>query len=157
MAERSMKARLGAFVVMALVTLTALVILFGGSPKFFSTRTSYFVYFTEAPGISPGTPVRKSGVRIGQVTALDIEEESGRVKLTIEIEGKHQPRQNEEPMIARGLLSGDTTLDFIPKMDKEGTKLNRSDAYAANAEIIGVPPLNTNRILSNASENRAER
>ena len=100
MAERSMKARLGAFVVMALVALTALVILFGGSPKFFSTRTSYFVYFTEAPGISPGTPVRKSGVRIGQVTALDIEEESGRVKLTIEIEGKHLPRQNEEPVIA---------------------------------------------------------
>ena len=152
MAERSMKARLGAFVVMALVALTALVILFGGSPKFFSTRTSYFVYFTEAPGISPGTPVRKSGVRIGQVTALDIEEESGRVKLTIEVEGKHQPRQNEEPMIARGLLSGDTTLDFIPKVDKEGAKLIRTEAYVANAEIIGVPPLNTSRLLSTASE-----
>jgi phospholipid/cholesterol/gamma-HCH transport system substrate-binding protein len=152
MAERSMKARLGAFVVMAMVTLTALVILFGGSPKFFSTRTSYFVYFSEAPGISPGTPVRKSGVRIGQVSALDIEEESGRVKLTIEIEGKHQPRQNEEPVIARGLLSGDTTLDFVPKVDKDGTKLIRTEAYAANAEIVGVPPLNTNRLLSTASE-----
>ena len=35
MAERSMKARLGAFVAMALVALTGLVILFGGSPKFF--------------------------------------------------------------------------------------------------------------------------
>ncbi len=152
MAERSMKARLGAFVAMALVALTGLVILFGGSPKFFSTRTSYSVFFSEAPGISPGTPVRKSGVRIGQVTALDIEEDSGRVKLTIEIEGKHQPRQNEEPVIARGLLSGDTTLDFIPKVDKEGIKISRSDAYAANAEITGVPPLNTNRLLSNAGE-----
>ena len=96
--------------------------------------------------------MRKSGVRIGQVTALDIEEESGRVRLTIEIEGKHLPRQSEEPVIARGLLSGDTTLDFIPKVDKDGTKLGRSDAYSANAEIIGVPPLNTNRLLSTAGE-----
>jgi phospholipid/cholesterol/gamma-HCH transport system substrate-binding protein len=152
MAERSMKTRLGAFVGMALIALTGLIILFGGSPKFFSTRTSYSVYFPEAPGISPGTPVRKSGVRIGQVTALDIEEETGRVKLTIEIEGKHLPRMSEEPVIARGLLSGDTTLDFIPKTEKDGSKISVSQPYPAKAEITGVPPLNTNRILSNASE-----
>jgi len=152
MPERNMRIRLGLFVAMALVALTALVILFGGSPKFFSTRTKYIVYFSEAPGISPGTPVRKSGVRIGQVSSLDIDEESGGVKLGVEIDTQHLPRQNEEPVIARGLLSGDTTLDFIPKTDKDGGRLVRSEPYPANAEIPGVPPLNTNRLLNTAQE-----
>jgi len=150
--DRSMKIRLGAFVLVAMVALSALVILFGGSPRFFTSRTKYVVLFPEAPGVGPGTPVRKSGVRIGSVTGLELDEATGQVRLAIEIEGKHLPRTNEEPAIARGLLSGDTTLDFIPKADKDGTLFARGEAYPTGSEIPGVPPLNTTRLLSNATQ-----
>ena len=150
MAERNMRVRLGAFVAVAVAAFAGMVITFGGAPKLFSTSTKYAVYFPEAPGITAGTPVRKSGVRIGQVTAVDIDDDTGRVRLTVEIEGKHLPRQSEEPAISRGLLSGDTTVDFVPKVDDKGNPLVRGDPYPPGAEIVGLPPLNTQRLISQA-------
>jgi ABC-type transporter Mla subunit MlaD len=150
MAERTMQVRLGVFVGAALIALTALVILFGGRPTIFSSRTRYAITFPEAPGISPGTPVRKSGVRIGQVTDLDIDEDTGQVRISIEIDGPHYPRTNEEPIISRGLLSGDTTLDFIPKLDERNNPIARGEPYQANTQITGVPPLNAQRLINQA-------
>jgi ABC-type transporter Mla subunit MlaD len=150
MAERNMRVRLGAFVTVTLTALTGLVVLFGGRPTLFSDRVRYVVTFPEAPGLAPGTPVRKSGVRIGQVTGLDIDEDTGGVRVNVEIAGKHLPRQNEEPAISRGLLSGDTTLDFIPKVDRENAPIPRGEPYASGAVIAGVPPLNTQRLINQA-------
>jgi ABC-type transporter Mla subunit MlaD len=150
MAERNMRVRLGGFVAVALTVLTGMVVTFGGTPTLFTTTTRYAITFPEAPGVAPGTPVRKSGVRIGQVTGLDIDEDSGLVRLTVEINPKHLPRQNEEPYISRGLLSGDTTLDFIPRTDEKNVPIARGDVYPAGAQIVGVPPLNTQRLINQA-------
>ncbi len=150
MAERVLRRRLGVFVAATVAALTGLVVLFGGAPDVFSTRTKYTVLYPEAPGVAAGTPVRKSGVRIGRVTAIDIDEGTGQVRVNIEVENKYLPRQSEEPAISRGLLSGDTTLDFIPKTDERGQPLARADSVPANAEIIGVPPINTQRLLNQA-------
>ena len=150
MAERAMRVRLGAFVAAAVVALTGLVFTFGGAPKLFSQNAQYTVTFPEAPGLARGTPVRKSGVRIGRVTALDIDDQTGRVQVAVEIEGKHLPRMSEEPVISRGLLSGDTTLDFIPKVDDKGQPIGIGSAYTPGTEIVGVPPLNTQRLINQA-------
>ena len=150
MAERVLRRRLGVFVAATVAALTGLVVLFGGAPNVFSTRTKYTVLYPEAPGVAAGTPVRKSGVRIGRVTAIDIDESTGQVRVNIEVENKYLPRLSEEPAISRGLLSGDTTLDFIPKADEKGQPMMRADSVPANAEIIGVPPINTQRLLNQA-------
>lgn len=150
MAERALRRKLGVFVAGTIAVLTALVVLFGGTPTVFDTRAKYTVLYPEAPGIASGTPVRKSGVRIGQVTGIDIDENSGQVRVTIEVEDKYRPRLNEEPAIARGLLSGDTTLDFIPKVDEKNQPMPRAEAIPPNSEIVGVAPLNTQRILNQA-------
>ncbi len=150
MPDRQMRIRLGGFVALAMAALTALIVTFGGTPKLFMKQTEYTVYFPEAPGVAPGTPVRKSGVRIGQVKKLDLDNETGRVRLIVEIDGVYLPRMNEEPAIARGLLSGDTSIDFIPKMDTNGVMLARAETYPAGAEIVGVPPLNTTRLINQA-------
>ncbi len=152
MAERNQKIRLGGFLALAGAALTALVVLFGGTPRVFSNRTEYAVLYPEAPGVSPGTPVRKSGVRIGQVKSIDIDEETGKVRVTVEVENKYLPRQNEEPAISRGLLSGDTTIDFIPRLDSKGQPIERLDYYPAKTEIAGVPPINPRALLSQAQD-----
>ena len=69
MAERKMKVKLGGFIALAMAALTALVVLFGGTPRIFSSRTEYVVTYPEAPGIVNGTPVRKSGIRIERIVS----------------------------------------------------------------------------------------
>jgi ABC-type transporter Mla subunit MlaD len=150
MADRQMRVRLGLFVAAALTALTALVVTFGGTPNLFSTRNKYTVFFPEAPGLSVGTPVRKAGVRIGEVTGLELDEASNRVRVRIETEAQYKPRDSEEAVITRGLLSGDTTLDFIPKADEKGNLLPVGEPYPPGSEIEGVPPLNTQRLISQA-------
>jgi phospholipid/cholesterol/gamma-HCH transport system substrate-binding protein len=73
MAERRVGFRLGVFVAGSFIALTGLAILFGGTPHLFVNRVKYTLLFPEAPGIAPGTPVRKSGVRIGEVQSLDLD------------------------------------------------------------------------------------
>lgn len=152
MAERSAKFRLGVFMATGLFGLAGLAILFGSAPRLFDTREKYVVSFGEAPGLAPGAPVRKSGVRVGEVTALDLDEASGQVKATIRVDKRYPPRQNEEATIFRGLLSGDVSLDFIPKTTPEGQPIAaRGDPYPVNTEIVGQTPINPNTLVRQAS------
>ena len=152
MTERTTRIRLGIFVAGALIALMALVILFGGAPNVFSNRSKYTLLFPEAPGVGIGTPVRKSGVRIGDVTKLDLDENTGQVRVSVELERKYLPRLGEEPTISRGLLSGDTTIDFVPKVEAIGVNLSRGEPYAANSEIVGLAPISARSLLKGASD-----
>ena len=85
MNERTMRLGIGLFVVFAGALLAALVIMFGSAPTLFKRSTLYTVRFTDAPGVSPGTPVRRSGVRIGTVREVDLDDERGIVRVKIAI------------------------------------------------------------------------
>jgi phospholipid/cholesterol/gamma-HCH transport system substrate-binding protein len=149
MAERRMKLRLGLFVAGSLAALAGLVVMFGGSPTIFTSRSNYTVVFPEAPGIAPGTPVRKSGVRIGEVTAIDLNPETGMVNVRIRVEPKNAPRSGEDAVLTRGLLTGDTAIDFIPHTDP-GQVIIRGEPYPPGSEIRGLPPITTRSLLSPA-------
>ena len=152
MAERSQRLRVGVFVAAALAGLSALVILFGGRPNLLSRTIKYAVVFPEAPGVAAGTPVRKSGVRIGQVTGVDLDPDSGRVRVRIELDPRYPPRESEEPVITRGLLSGDTNIDFVPKLGPEGQPVARGSEYTPGTDIPGVNPVTARTLLSQASD-----
>jgi phospholipid/cholesterol/gamma-HCH transport system substrate-binding protein len=151
MAERTLRLRLGLFVGGSLIALAGLVVLFGGSPRLFSTSAKYAILFPEAPGIAPGTPIRKSGVRIGDVTALELDPVSGQVRVLIAVDRKYLPRKSEEPTISRGLLSGDTAIDFLPKLDAAGKPVPRADEWPPGSEIPGAPPLTPRSFLNPAT------
>jgi phospholipid/cholesterol/gamma-HCH transport system substrate-binding protein len=152
MSERSAKLRLGGFVAVGLAGVAALAILFGGAPRVFDNRVKYIVTFGEAPGVTPGTPVRKSGVRIGEVSAIDLDEDSSQVKVTILVDKRYLPRQNEDATVFRGILSGDTSLDFIPKTTPDGLPtLAKGDVYPINTVIGGQTPINPNTFVRQAS------
>jgi phospholipid/cholesterol/gamma-HCH transport system substrate-binding protein len=152
MADRRLKLRVGVFVAIALAALSGLVVLFGGAPSLFTNRAEYTLLFPEAPGVGIGTPVRKSGVRIGEVTSLDLDESTGQVRVGIHVERKYPPRTGEEPVITRGLLSGDTSLDFVPKLDANNTPIPRGEPYPPGSEIAGVAPINTRALISRATD-----
>src|SRR6266545_5277125 len=148
MADRALRLRLGLFMSGSLILLAGLVVLFGGAPQVFSTDAKYSVLFPEAPGIGPGTPIRKSGVRIGQVTALELDPESGQVRVRIAVDRKYLPRKSEEPHITRGLLSGDTAIDFLPKLGEDGQPVPRAEAWPPGSDIPGVPPITPRTLLN---------
>ena len=151
MAERRTKLKLGLFMGGTLVALAALVVLFGSAPTLFSNRASYTITYPEAPGIGPGTPIRKSGVRIGEVTKLELDPDSGQVRVHIAIDPKYTLRSGEDATITRGLLSGDTAIDFLPKLDPAGSPLPKGDDYKPGTEIVGVPPITPRSLLTPAS------
>lgn len=153
MAERRLRLRLGLFVAATLVVLGGLVVLFGGAPALFSSKTAYTILFPEAPGIAAGTPIRKSGVRVGEVTKIDLDPSTGQVRVVVAMDPKYPPRTGEDPTITRGLLSGDTAIDFLPKLDPAtGQPLPRGDDYPPGSDIPGVPPVTARSLLTPASE-----
>ncbi len=152
MADRRTRLRLGGFVAVSLAGLAALVVLFGGTPRFFASRAKYTLLFPEAPGVGVGTPVRKSGVRIGEVTALDLDDATGEVKISVDLDRKFPPRTTDEAVIGRGLLSGDTTLDFVPRIDSAGNRVTPGELVPPGTAIPGVPPLSPGTLLRDASK-----
>jgi phospholipid/cholesterol/gamma-HCH transport system substrate-binding protein len=150
MADRASSLRLGLFTAASLAALTGVVVLFGGSQNLFTSRNNYTVVFPEAPGLAVGTPVRKSGVRIGQVTSIDLDDNTGKVRVSIALDPKYPLRKSDDATISRGLLSGDTSLDFLPKLDVPVS--TTPELYEANSEIIGIAPISARTLLKGASD-----
>lgn len=113
MNEQAMKFRLGIFVLGAGILLAVLIVLFGDMPDFFRGQYQYTVRFAQAAGIETGSPVRKSGIRIGEVSNFTLDPENGSVTVTVVVERKYQLRKGDMPALGRGLL-GDSNINFVP-------------------------------------------
>jgi len=151
MAERGLRLKLGAFFAGTLLILAGLVVFFGRAPDLFSNKASYTVLFPEVPGIGPGTPIRKSGVRIGEVSSLELDPQTGQVRVQIRVDRKFLPRTSEEATITKGLLSGDAAIDFLPRLPEEGVPAHAGEIYPPGSEIVGVPPITPRSLLTPAS------
>jgi ABC-type transporter Mla subunit MlaD len=110
-----MRFRLGLFVLAVLVLLAGLIALFGGFARFLTPVRHYTVTFPTAAGVAPGTPVRRSGVPIGEVTGVDLDNETGQVSVAIAVEAKYVIRRDDQPTLVNGLLGGETSIDFLPR------------------------------------------
>ncbi len=151
MNERRMRFRLGLFVLGALVLLAVLVILFRSLPPFFATHNTYFIRFADAPGVGQGTPVRRSGVRIGEVSRVVLEDDTGDVVVSVLIEAGRTVRRNERPTLVHGLLAGDTTIDFIPAPPIPGQEPDRS-VVPPRTELVGVRQATVSTLLNRVSD-----
>ena len=111
MNDTTLKFRIGVFVLASLVILALLVILFSGFPSLFSQQYRYVVILENAAGVGIGTPVRRSGVRIGEVESVDLDNENGKVRVAVLINKKFILRHDEEAVLSRDLL-GNSAIDF---------------------------------------------
>jgi ABC-type transporter Mla subunit MlaD len=119
MTDQALRFRIGIFVLAALLLLAVLITLFGSVPHLFTPSHDYTIRFADAPGIGQGTPVRRSGVRVGEVTRVDLDDESGTVLAHVAIDRPYTLRNNEDPTLVQGLLGGDTTIDFVRNREKD--------------------------------------
>jgi phospholipid/cholesterol/gamma-HCH transport system substrate-binding protein len=152
MTERAMRRWIGLFVLVALILLSTLIVAFGSLPALFKRVDTYYIRFTDAPGIAQGTPVRRSGVRIGEVTDISLDNETGEVHVTIGIEKRYTIRRNEDPTLITGFLGTDASVDFIPRQVPEGQPPPDRSRVPPGTEMAGIRTVSVNTLISRASE-----
>jgi len=59
--------------------------------------------------------VRRSGVRIGEVTSVELDDATGEVRVGIAVNPKYSIKRNDEALINQDFLSRDVTIDIAPK------------------------------------------
>jgi len=149
--NRTMRWGIGLFVLAALVLMGVLIVMFGSLPSYFKRANLYTIRFVDAPGVGPGTPVRRSGVRIGEVSDVILDDERGIVRVQVAIDPRYTIRRNEQPTLNIGLLGSDVSIDFVPEPAEEGQPVDRS-VVEPGSEMVGVRPANVNTLLNRASQ-----
>lgn len=143
MNERVMQFRLGMFVIVAGLVLTMLVVWFGESPQILRERGFLRVHYAEAPGVSQGVSVRKSGIRVGEVVGIDFDDRPNQpdgVLVTLALESRFKIRKGSVPRLTRSLI-GDVSVDLLPG-DGEGlieTGPNPAEAPIIEGEVAADP------------------
>jgi len=151
MTDRTLRQRVGLFVAGGLAILGGLILFFGHTPQWFSGKVPYVITYPEAPDIIPGTPIRKSGVRIGEVQKVELDPETGEVQVHIRVDRRYLPRQSEEAFVSRGILSGDTSIEFVPRLNESGKPIPRGEVWPPGSVITGTPPITARSLLTPAT------
>ncbi len=116
MNERVMQFRIGLFVIVSGLVLTMMVVWFGETPSLLRDQVYLKVRYAEAPGVLEGVPVRKSGIRIGEVMAIAFDERPEQpdgVIVTLALERRYRLRKGSVPRLTRSLI-GDVAIDMEP-------------------------------------------
>jgi phospholipid/cholesterol/gamma-HCH transport system substrate-binding protein len=138
MSDQQLAFRVGLFVLVSTGLAAGLLFRFGELDFLWEKEYEVAVFFTSAPGVAPGIPVRKAGVRIGRIDKIFFDDERGGVTAVARINQKFPLRKDSQPRLVRGLL-GDATLEFSAgaarEMMRPGTKLDGVSA-ADPMEIV---------------------
>jgi ABC-type transporter Mla subunit MlaD len=153
MKDKAKRFWIGVFVLTSLVMLGSLIILFGTAPTLFKRTTHYVIIFPEAPNVGPGTPVRKAGVRIGEVQEVALDDEKGEVRVTVAIESQFTIRQSDQARLTTGLLGSDAAIDFVPQAPPEPGQppLDRSPLPSGSV-IVGVRGATVNSLIGQVAD-----
>ncbi len=114
MDERVVKFRVGVMVISTMLLAGILVMLFSDTGSLVRPKYTIIIHFNEAPGVTEGTPVRKSGILIGRVTKVDFAQEGG-VNVTAEINEGVVLYRSEVPQVSGSLLGGDVVIQFVKR------------------------------------------
>lgn len=149
MNERRMQFAIGLVTLLAGFALTAIIVWFGEFQFALQPRKTYYVLLQNAPGAEQKMPVRRAGIRIGEVTNVEYDDANSVVAVTIQLEGSNELRVGDEPTLKRGLF-GDSYLDIETRFDQRG-RANRQP-YPTGTTLEGRSPLDTSATFQQATE-----
>lgn len=114
MDERVIKFRVGVMVIATLFIAGILVLLFGDTPSLMRKDYTINMHFTDAPGVTEGTPIRKSGILIGRVHSVRFADQGG-VLVQGQIYRSVRLLNSEIPQVSGSLLGGDVVIQFVQR------------------------------------------
>jgi phospholipid/cholesterol/gamma-HCH transport system substrate-binding protein len=149
MNERLMQFRVGVMVLFTLVLAAILVSLFGGLSPLGPRPYTIYVRFPETPGVTRGTPIRKSGIRIGQVADIRFTDRDTAVLVVAKIDGDRHVYHNEVCRVVSSILMGDAALEFTRSPDP-----NLPDTAVEPGETLqGLVAQDPTRAIANLQQN----
>ncbi len=151
MTPQAMRYRLGLFVFVSFILLATLIVLFSGTPTFFRDTNEYKIVFDNAPNIGSGTPVRRSGVKIGEVKGIKLDDETGEVLVSILVDSKYTLRKNDRPALNQSLIGGDSTIDFVSTKAKPGEVVDRT-VVEPGSTIQGLELVDARKAVQKATK-----
>lgn len=143
MTERQMQFRVGLFAIVAALLAAAMVFKFGELKTLLEPQYTISVHFESAPGLYPSTPVRMSGVTIGSVQEVLLDDERGGVTAVLQIRKRHRLRADTQPQLVRSLL-GDASIEFTPGMSRQ--------ALQPGSRLEGVSPASPMEMVGRMEE-----
>src|SRR5262245_41264853 len=145
MSDRAMRFRLGLFVLAALVLLGVLAVWFGSVPGLFKSRHGYTVTFTDAPGLGPGSPVRRAGGRIGEVRSVELDD-TATVHVGSLVDSRYALHRNDRPTLVQGLIGGDAAIDLVRQDEGD------PDPLEPGGTLSGTRQPNVSTLVHRASD-----
>ena len=149
MTEQSIRFRLGIFVLAAILILGIMITLFGGLPTIFRVTNAYVVVFPNANGIAVGTPVKKSGVKIGEVRDVKLDDLKGKVNVDIDVDKQYTLRKSDRATLVTALLGGDSFIAFVPPEDEK--KVDETPVPPGST-LVGILPPDPGVLLQKTGE-----
>ncbi len=146
MDERIIQFRVGVMVLATIIILAILMALFGDLPSL--VKGTYVVNFdfSQAPGVTPDTPVRVNGVLIGRIKEVLLKDQDG-VLLTAKIEDQYKLRHNQMARIGGSLL-GDAVVEIVP-----GDGRGSSDFLVSGDHMVGIVAKDPLQAITNLEAN----
>ena len=123
MNERAMQFRVGAMVLTTILATLILIMLFTSSNPLRSRAYTIFIKFKDAPGVTPYTPIRKDGIRIGKVRSVQFAPDDAGVIVTADIESNGHLYSDEQCKVTSPVLMGEAALDFVPIENFSGQRV----------------------------------
>ena len=151
MDERTLQIRVGVVVLAAVAITGILVILFGEGQSMIRIWQNddivMHIEFDEAPGVTRDTPVRKSGVLIGRVADVMLNEQKGTVDVQLTLFSKYTIYKDEVCRIGtNSLVTGDAVLEVIRATDdvlivrgydeNDDLKIGEAERKAAHVKYV---------------------
>jgi phospholipid/cholesterol/gamma-HCH transport system substrate-binding protein len=137
MDERILKLRVGIVVLAAAIICGILIWRFGDIQLPGTSKYTIFINFPKAPGVTVGTPVRKSGISIGRVSNVELRDRH--VQVTADIELKHKIRESEICRIASASVLGDPVIEFSPSDDIDPNTPFLENGSEIDGDVTGNP------------------
>lgn len=154
MNERVMQFRIGLFVIVSGLVLTMMVVWFGETPSLLRDQVYVKVHYVEAPGVLEGVPVRKSGIRIGEVAAIAFDERKDQpegVIVTLALERRYPLRADSVPRLTRSLI-GDVAIDMEPGRSTEFLQASKNPSDKNTPIIEGQVAPDPSKALAAATK-----
>jgi len=150
MAQRwSLEIKVGAFILSGLALLVVFIFAIGDLTTAFQPGYRLRVLFDSANGITDGAPVQYAGVEVGKVQDVQIiypkDETVPKVALIVRLPSSVTVRDDDEASISTFGLLGEKFLEISPG-------LGQGPILEPDGQLIGKPPVSTERIIERSNE-----
>ena len=145
----TLEVKVGAFIVLGIVLLVFFIFAIGDLSTAFQPGYRLHVLFDSANGITDGSPVQYAGVEVGKVQAVHIEylkdQPTPKVELLVRLPSSVSVRADDEASISTFGLLGEKYLEIRPGP-------GAGAILEPEGELIGKPPVSTERIIERSNE-----